>query len=39
MSEEKEVSGKSAKIDLIKWFSELNKDSGKFVGGEGANLG
>lgn len=29
----------SKKIDFIKWFSELNKDSGKFVGGKGANLG
>ena len=27
------------KEDLIKWFSEINKDSGKFSGGKGANLG
>lgn len=26
-------------IDFIKWFSEIDKDSGKFVGGKGANLG
>ncbi|HUW43494.1 MAG TPA: phosphoenolpyruvate synthase [Bacillota bacterium] len=25
--------------DFIKWFSELNKNSGKVVGGKGANLG
>ncbi|MBS3076256.1 phosphoenolpyruvate synthase [Candidatus Pacearchaeota archaeon] len=24
--------------DFVKWFSELNKDSGKFAGGKGANL-
>ncbi|HEA46377.1 MAG TPA: phosphoenolpyruvate synthase [Candidatus Pacearchaeota archaeon] len=28
----------SQKIDYIKWFSELNKDSGKVAGGKGANL-
>ena len=39
MPKEKEVGGKSAKVDFIKWFSELNKDSGKFAGGKGANLG
>ncbi len=27
------------KPDFVKWFSELNKDSGKFAGGKGANLG
>lgn len=27
------------KIDFIKWFSELNKDSGNVAGGKGANLG
>lgn len=26
-------------IEFIKWFSELNKDSGKIAGGKGANLG
>ncbi|GAI82605.1 unnamed protein product, partial [marine sediment metagenome] len=26
------------KPDFIKWFSELSKDSGKYVGGKGANL-
>ena len=30
---------KEESIDLIKWFSEVNKDSIKFVGGKGANLG
>jgi len=25
-------------VDFVKWFSELNKDSGKFAGGKGANL-
>ena len=25
--------------EFIKWFSELNKDSGKIAGGKGANLG
>ena len=24
--------------DFVKWFSELNKDSGKYAGGKGANL-
>lgn len=28
----------SQKVDFVKWFSELNKDSGKFAGGKGANL-
>jgi len=36
MPEKKE---EEQKIDFIKWFSELNKDSGKFAGGKGANLG
>ena len=31
MSEEK-------RVDFVKWFSELNKDSGKYAGGKGANL-
>ncbi|MEK6830253.1 MAG: phosphoenolpyruvate synthase [Nanoarchaeota archaeon] len=26
------------KIDFIKWFSELNRDSGNIAGGKGANL-
>ncbi len=34
MSEKKE-----AKVDFVKWFSEINKDSGKVAGGKGANLG
>ncbi len=25
-------------VDFVKWFSELNKDSGKIAGGKGANL-
>ena len=35
MSEEKE---ETQKPDFIKWFSELNKDSGSVAGGKGANL-
>ena len=35
MSEEKGVTNK---IDFVKWFSELNKDSGQIAGGKGANL-
>ncbi|MCX6750660.1 MAG: hypothetical protein NTZ83_04340, partial [Candidatus Pacearchaeota archaeon] len=27
------------KSDLIKWFSEIGKDSGNVAGGKGANLG
>ncbi len=30
---------KRGKTDFIKWFSEIDKDSGKIVGGKGANLG
>lgn len=26
------------RVDFVKWFSELNKDSGNFAGGKGANL-
>jgi len=26
------------RVDFVKWFSELNKDSGKVAGGKGANL-
>jgi len=29
---------KEEKVDFVKWFSELNKDSGNLVGGKGANL-
>ncbi|MFH1327026.1 MAG: phosphoenolpyruvate synthase [archaeon] len=36
MSEKKES---KKELDLIKWFSELNKDSGNVAGGKGANLG
>ncbi|MCK5624338.1 phosphoenolpyruvate synthase [Candidatus Pacearchaeota archaeon] len=38
--EKKENSKTSSneKPDFVKWFSELNKDSGKYVGGKGANL-
>jgi pyruvate,water dikinase len=28
----------NSKIDFVKWFSELNKDSGNVAGGKGANL-
>jgi len=28
-----------AKIDFVRWFSELNKSSGPIAGGKGANLG
>ncbi len=34
MQEQKE----DKNIEFIKWFSELNKDSGNIVGGKGANL-
>jgi len=40
--EEKKGDKKNSKIekmpDFVKWFSELNKDSGKIAGGKGANL-
>ncbi len=29
---------KEEKIDFVKWFSELNKDSGAVAGGKGSNL-
>lgn len=29
---------KEEKVDFVKWFSELNKDSGSVAGGKGANL-
>ena len=35
MPEKKEV---EQTPDFVKWFSELNKDSGKIAGGKGANL-
>ncbi len=35
----KEKEGTQEKPDFIKWFSELNKDSGAIAGGKGANLG
>lgn len=42
MQEQKEVlkslNTKKEKIDFVKWFSELNKDSGSIAGGKGANL-
>jgi pyruvate,water dikinase len=30
---------KEERDDFVKWFSELNKDSGSIAGGKGANLG
>jgi pyruvate,water dikinase len=33
------MSEKEDQIDFVKWFSELDKDSIKFAGGKGANLG
>ena len=33
------MSEKEGPIDFVKWFSEVGKDSIKFVGGKGANLG
>ncbi|MBU3907151.1 MAG: phosphoenolpyruvate synthase, partial [Nanoarchaeota archaeon] len=35
--EEKTISPKN-KIEFVKWFSELNKNSGNIAGGKGANL-
>ncbi len=29
---------KEEKIEFVKWFSELNKNSGNIAGGKGANL-
>ncbi|MBM3228735.1 hypothetical protein FJZ20_02540, partial [Candidatus Pacearchaeota archaeon] len=29
----------NSKLEIIKWFSELNKNSGNIAGGKGANLG
>jgi len=34
----KDNSKQQQKPDFVKWFSELNKDSGKISGGKGANL-
>ena len=34
----KEEKKETPKPDFVKWFSELNKDSGKYAGGKGANL-
>jgi pyruvate, water dikinase len=31
--------GVNVKVDFVKWFSELNKNSGPVSGGKGANLG
>jgi len=31
--------GKEGKLAFVKWFSEINKDSGNVAGGKGANLG
>jgi pyruvate,water dikinase len=43
MTEQKEELKKDSeeikRLDFIKWFSELNKDSGNVAGGKGANLG
>src|SRR3989344_9529395 len=36
MHEKKE--GVSEKTDLVRWFSELDKNSGSIAGGKGANL-
>ena len=36
MQDKEEV---NKKIDFVRWFSELDKNSGKFAGGKGANLG
>lgn len=30
---------KEERVDFVKWFSELNKNSGSVAGGKGANLG
>ena len=36
--EEKKQDKTPEKVDYVKWFSELNKNSGKYAGGKGANL-
>ncbi len=38
MGEVKDNSQKSQDVEFVKWFSELNKNSGNIVGGKGANL-
>ena len=39
MQEQKEeIQKNSEKPDFVKWFSELDKNSGKYAGGKGANL-
>jgi len=38
MEEKKEEEQTNESIDFVKWFSELNKDSGNIAGGKGANL-
>ncbi len=37
--EKKDNSTGLGKVDFVKWFSQLNKDSGSVAGGKGANLG
>jgi len=39
LQKEGNKSNSNEKPDFIKWFSEIGKDSGKIVGGKGANLG
>ena len=39
LQKEGNKSNSNDKPDFIKWFSEIGKDSGKIVGGKGANLG
>jgi len=39
LKKEEENSNSNSRIEFIKWFSEIGKDSGKIVGGKGANLG
>jgi pyruvate, water dikinase len=36
--QKKEIQKKETQTDFVKWFSELNKDSGSVAGGKGANL-
>jgi len=38
MDEKKEVGSALPKVDFVKWFSELDKNSGSVAGGKGANL-
>jgi len=37
-SEKSEQGKQTSEVDFVKWFSELNKDSGTVAGGKGANL-